>query len=88
MANNALISVRVNEQIKSQASEVLAGIGLTISDVMRMTITKIATERRFSFDYQPNAETAQLLQAVKEGREPMHQADNLTDLMEQLNAKD
>lgn len=88
MANNALISVRVNEQIKSQASEVLAGIGLTISDVMRMTITKIATERRFSFDYRPNSETAQLLQAVKEGREPMHQADNLTDLMEQLNAKD
>lgn len=87
MANNALISVRVNEQIKSQASEVLAGIGLTISDVMRMTITKIATERRFSFDYQPNAETASLLQAVKEGKEPMHHADNLTDLMEQLNAE-
>lgn len=86
MSNNALISVRVNEQIKSQASEVLAGIGLTISDVMRMTITKIATERRFSFDYQPNAETAHLLHAVKQGNEPMNHAQNISDLMEQLNA--
>lgn len=34
MANSALVSVRINPEIKEQASEVLAGIGLTVSDVM------------------------------------------------------
>ncbi|QIW15062.1 damage-inducible protein J [Pasteurellaceae bacterium RH1A] len=88
MQQNALVSVRINEQIKAQASEVLAGIGLTLSDVMRMTITKIATEKRFSFDYQPNAETAQILSAVKNGTEPMHTAASIQALMDDLTADD
>lgn len=85
MTANALVSVRISEDVKKQASAVLAGAGLTISDVIRMTLTKIASEQRFSFDYQPNAETARVLQAMQEGREPMHRADSIESLMEQLN---
>lgn len=88
MANSALVSVRIDADIKRRASEVLAGAGLSISDVMRMTLTKIASERRFSFDYQPNAETASVLQAVRDGTEPMHRAGSVDALMEQLDAAD
>lgn len=88
MANNALVSVRISEDVKRKASEVLAGAGLSISDVMRMTLTKIANEQRFSFDYQPNAETAAVLEAIQHGREPMNRADSIQALMEQLNAAD
>ncbi|MDO5056856.1 MAG: type II toxin-antitoxin system RelB/DinJ family antitoxin [Lautropia sp.] len=88
MANSALVSVRISEDVKRKASEVLAGAGLTISDVMRMTLTKIASEQRFSFDYQPNAETAAVLQAIQRGQEPMNRADNIQALMEQLDAAD
>ncbi|MEG9475164.1 MULTISPECIES: type II toxin-antitoxin system RelB/DinJ family antitoxin [Mannheimia] len=88
MANSALVSVRISPEIKEQASEVLAGIGLTVSDVMRMTLAKIATEKRFQFDYQPNVETAEVLKAVRNGDEKLNPAKNIADLMEQLNARD
>lgn len=88
MAANALVSVRISEDVKNQASAVLAGAGLTISDVIRMTLTKIATEQRFSFDYQPNAETARVLHAIKEGTEPLNRADDIATLMAQLNEED
>ncbi|AWW68121.1 type II toxin-antitoxin system antitoxin, RelB/DinJ family [Mannheimia haemolytica] len=88
MANSALVSVRISPEIKEQASEVLAGIGFTVSDVMRMTLAKIATEKRFQFDYQPNFETAEVLRAVKNGEEKLHSANSIADLMEQLNARD
>ncbi|OSI12571.1 MULTISPECIES: type II toxin-antitoxin system RelB/DinJ family antitoxin [Neisseria] len=88
MAANALVSVRINEDVKNQASAVLAGAGLTISDVIRMTLTKIATEQRFSFDYQPNAETARVLTAMQNGTETLHRADSVEALMERLNESD
>lgn len=88
MAANALVSVRISEDVKNQASAVLAGAGLTISDVIRMTLTKIATEQRFSFDYQPNAETAHVLQAMKDGTELLNRADDFSTLMAQLNETD
>ncbi|QLB15545.1 damage-inducible protein J [Mannheimia granulomatis] len=87
MANSALVSVRINPEIKEQASEVLAGIGLTVSDVMRMTLAKIATEKRFQFDYQPNFETSEVLRAVKSGEEKLNSAKSIGDLMEQLNER-
>lgn len=86
MADSALVSVRIDAEIKRQAAEVLAGAGLSISDVMRMTLTKIASERRFSFDYQPNTETAAVLQAIVDGKELMHRADSIDALTEQLDA--
>ncbi|MDO1510341.1 MULTISPECIES: type II toxin-antitoxin system RelB/DinJ family antitoxin [unclassified Neisseria] len=88
MAANALVSVRINEDVKNQAGAVLAGAGLTISDVIRMTLTKIATEQRFSFDYQPNAETARVLASMQNGTETLHRADSVEALMEQLNESD
>lgn len=88
MTANALVSVRINEDVKNQASAVLAGAGLTISDVIRMTLTKIATEQRFSFDYQPNAETARVLTAMQNGTETLHRADSVEALMERLNESD
>ncbi|RMX01084.1 type II toxin-antitoxin system RelB/DinJ family antitoxin [Allofranklinella schreckenbergeri] len=88
MANSVLISVRIDPAIKQQASEVLAGAGLSISDVMRMTLTKIASERRFSFEYQPNAQTAAVMQAVHDGQAPMQRAADIDALLEQLNAAD
>ncbi|MDD0823343.1 type II toxin-antitoxin system RelB/DinJ family antitoxin [Mannheimia sp. AT1] len=88
MANSVLVSARISPEIKEQASEVLAGIGLTVSDVMRMTLSKIATEKRFQFDYQPNFETIEVLRAAKEGKETFNSAQNIADLMGQLNARD
>ncbi|NTF18187.1 type II toxin-antitoxin system RelB/DinJ family antitoxin [Agrobacterium rubi] len=40
-----LVSVRIDEAVKQQASEVLAECGLTVSDAVRIVLTRIAKEK-------------------------------------------
>ena len=84
MAATAFIRARVDEDIKQQAATVLAEMGLTVSDLMRMTLTKVAKEKAFPFElYTPNALTAQTLAKSERGEE-VHQAKDADDLFEQL----
>jgi DNA-damage-inducible protein J len=41
---NALIQTRIDPAIKSRAAEVLGAIGLTVSDAVRILLTRIANE--------------------------------------------
>jgi DNA-damage-inducible protein J len=43
-ANNALVQTRVDPDVKDRASAVLEGLGLTVSDAVRMLLTRIANE--------------------------------------------
>ncbi len=84
MAATAFIRARVDEDIKQQAATVLAEMGLTVSDLMRMTLTKVAKDKAFPFElYTPNALTAQTLAKSERGEE-VHQAKDADDLFEQL----
>lgn len=40
----SMIHVRVDEQLKAQAADALSGIGLTLSDAVRILLTRIAAE--------------------------------------------
>jgi DNA-damage-inducible protein J len=40
MAATAFVRARIDEAIKDEAAEVLAEMGLTVSDVVRMTLTR------------------------------------------------
>ena len=50
MAANAFVRARIDEDLKNQAADVLAGMGLTISDLVRITLTKVPREKAFPFD--------------------------------------
>jgi DNA-damage-inducible protein J len=39
-----MLHVRVDEQLKAQAAETLAEVGLTVSDAVRILLTRIAKE--------------------------------------------
>jgi len=39
-----MLHVRVDDQFKAQASEALAGVGLTLSDAVRILLTRVTTE--------------------------------------------
>lgn len=39
-----MLHVRVDEQLKAQATETLANVGLTISDAVRILLTRVAKE--------------------------------------------
>ena len=45
MAATAFVRARIDEALKNEAAAVLAGMGLTVSDVVRIALTKIATKR-------------------------------------------
>lgn len=39
-----MLHVRVDDQLKSEAAEALAGVGLTLSDAVRILLTRVAKE--------------------------------------------
>lgn len=84
MASNALVTTRINENIKHEASEVLATMGLTVSDAVRLMLTKVAKEKSLPFEiWQPNAETIAAMQEARNGN--LETFDSLDDLMKALN---
>lgn len=43
-AQTSMLHVRVDNQLKARASEALAGVGLTLSDAVRILLTRVAAE--------------------------------------------
>lgn len=66
MATTAMVHVRVDEDVKAQASDTLARMGLSVSDAVRMMLVRIAAENALPFAVQvPNAPTQS---AMREAR--------------------
>lgn len=58
MAANALVQARIDGAIKEEAATVLATMGLTVSDAVRLMLTRVAREHALPFDpLIPNATT-------------------------------
>lgn len=43
-AHTTMLHVRVDERLKSKAADTLAGVGLTLSDAVRILLTRVAAE--------------------------------------------
>lgn len=60
----AIIKSRIDATLKTEVEQVLTALGLTVSDVIRMTFAQIAARKGLPFDVKlPNAQT---LDALKE----------------------
>lgn len=58
MPANAFVRARIDGQLKDEAETVLNYFGLTISDAVRMTLTRIAHDKALPLELKvPNAET-------------------------------
>lgn len=58
MTTTTMVHVRVNEQIKAQATETLAAMGLTVSDAVRVFLMRVVADKQMPFAIKaPNAET-------------------------------
>ncbi|TXL72034.1 type II toxin-antitoxin system RelB/DinJ family antitoxin [Vineibacter terrae] len=44
MAQTSMLHVRVDEKLKADAAEKLANVGLTVSDAVRILLTRVARE--------------------------------------------
>jgi DNA-damage-inducible protein J len=83
MATNAVVRSRINSDVKDKATAVLEGMGLTVSDVMRIVLTRVANENALPFDLQPNKLTRQTMRKTAKGVE-VHRAKNASDLFKKL----
>jgi DNA-damage-inducible protein J len=69
VSSTAFVRARIDESLKEEASAVLADFGLTISDVVRMTLTRVAKDHAVPIELKvPNAETRA---AMRESRRLM-----------------
>src|SRR3546814_5466154 len=50
MAATAFVRARIDETLKDEAAAVLAELGLTVSDVVRMTLTRVAKDHALPFE--------------------------------------
>ena len=59
-----LVQLHVNRDVREEASAVLAGMGLSVSDAIRLLLTRIAREKTLPFaPFIPNAETTAKIRA-------------------------
>ena len=85
MANH-LVQARIDKEIKEEAATVLAAMGLTVSDAVRLLLTRVAKERALPFaPLVPNAETIAAMKEAREGNLPRF--DDVESLFEDLHAE-
>jgi DNA-damage-inducible protein J len=87
MAANQLVQTRIDGAIKEEAAAVLAAMGLSVSDAVRLLLTKVAREHALPFDLLvPNATTIAAMKEARAGNLP--RAKSIADLKAALHADD
>lgn len=83
MPANDYVRARTDPAIKNEAA-VLATMGLTVSDLCRMALTRVAHEKRLPFSPEvPNEETIKAFRDI-DNRENLHYAKDADDMFGQL----
>jgi DNA-damage-inducible protein J len=87
MSANQLVQARIDGVIKEEASVILAAIGLTVSDAVRLMLTKVVHDKALPFEpLIPNATTIAAMKEARQGNLPRF--SSVKALMDDLNAGD
>ena len=91
-AATTMVHVRVDETIKAQATETLAAMGLTVSDAIRVFLTRVVADKELPFAIKaPNATSrvaiAEAREIIKNRRARFATADALIDDLQKVRRK-
>lgn len=91
-ATTTMIHVRVDEKIKAQATETLSSMGLTVSDAVRVFLTRIVADKEMPFAIKaPNeisrAAIAEADQIIQSRHARFETADALLNGLEKASSK-
>ena len=79
-----VVRARIDPEVKREASMVLAGMGLSLSDAIRLMLVRVAAERALPFTVRlPNAATRGAMQAAERGE--VVRFDSVEALIDDLN---
>ena len=84
MATNEIVRARVDAAIKQEADAVLASMGLSVSDAVRMLLTRVARDKALPFE--PSRETVEAMREAQQGG--LSGFATVEALMADLHAKD
>jgi DNA-damage-inducible protein J len=87
MASDTVVRARIDGRVKDRAAKVLADMGLSVSDAIRLLLIRVAAEKALPFEIKvPNAETRTAMAELEDGAGASF--DNVAELMADLNAED
>lgn len=67
MAHSTMLHVRVDDEIKAQASEALAAMGLSVSDAVRILLKRVVNDQAFPLELKvPNGQTRAAMEEARE----------------------
>jgi DNA-damage-inducible protein J len=71
----AMVHVRVDEKTKEKAAKALAGMGISVSDAVRMLLVRVAAEKALPFEVRvPNATTVKAMRAADRAKGKRHRS--------------
>lgn len=84
---NTVVRARIDGEVKDKATAVLATIGLSVSDAIRLMMVRIAADKALPFEpLIPNAETIAAMEAARRGELTTYRSKE--ELFASLNAGD
>lgn len=87
MTVNALVQTRIDGAVKAEAAAVLKTMGLSVSDAVRLLLTRVAQDKMLPFDVRsPNAATRAARAELEAGKAARF--DSVAALMTDLDADD
>ena len=91
-ATNTMVHVRLDESLKAEATETLSSMGLTVSDAIRVFLTRVVADQELPFELRaPNPTSriaiAEANEIIKSRRTRFATADALLNDLEKTNRK-
>ncbi|MDE2677230.1 MAG: type II toxin-antitoxin system RelB/DinJ family antitoxin [Gemmatimonadota bacterium] len=69
MSTDTVVRARIDSDTKARAMEALKAMGLSVSDVIRMVLLRVAEEKRLPFAVQvPNPTTVSAMKELDDGK--------------------
>ncbi|MGB3554490.1 MAG: type II toxin-antitoxin system RelB/DinJ family antitoxin [Jannaschia sp.] len=92
-AQTSMLHVRVDDHLKAEAADALAGVGLTLSDAVRILLTRVAREGGLpaGLAVDPDAHDAwfraKVQEALDDTRPTVPHAEAMRQVRERIDAK-
>jgi DNA-damage-inducible protein J len=79
-----VVRARIETGLKKEATAVLAAMGLSVSDAIRLMLVRVVSDKALPFDVRiPNAETQSAMRDIQDGK--VTRFDSVEALMADLN---
>src|SRR5260363_78566 len=79
-----VVRARIDERLKAEAKSILASMGLSVSDAIRLLLTRVTVDKTLPFELKaPNAVTIAAMEAARCGKD-RESVETLIDLWTEL----